>query len=55
VWTAARVCAGIARAQAPGLFEQVADELERDPDPPLADQLRLAAAVSGRLLAYLSG
>jgi MerR family transcriptional regulator, light-induced transcriptional regulator len=54
VWEAARICAGIAGAQKPALVEPVRHRLELAPGAPTPRQLRLATAITGRTLAYLS-
>jgi MerR family transcriptional regulator, light-induced transcriptional regulator len=54
VWDAAGVCAGIAAATRPALIEPVRAQLESSPSPTAPAQLRLAAAITNRLLAYLS-
>ncbi len=53
-WGAARICAGIAAAERPALIERVRPRLEAGPRPREPDQLRLAAAITSRLLASLS-
>ena len=54
VWQAARICAGIAAPSVGGLIDSVRDRLERDPEPGLPEQVKLSAAITGRLLSYLS-
>ena len=54
VGEAARICAGIAAATQPALIDPVRPRLESDPSSGGADQLRLATAITNRLLAYLS-
>jgi MerR family transcriptional regulator, light-induced transcriptional regulator len=54
VWEATRICAGIAAEQHAELIDPVRDRLEADPGPPTMEQLRLAAAVTNRMLSYLS-
>ena len=54
VWDAARVSAGIVATKRAGLIDRVRSRLEIDPGRPAEDQLRLAAAITNRTLAYLS-
>jgi len=54
VWDAARICAGIALDRMPREIERIRPLLEAEPQPPANAQLRLAAAIAGRTLAYLS-
>ncbi len=54
VWEAARICAGIAATKRPALIDPVRARLETDPGPPAPQQLRLATAITNRLLSYLS-
>ncbi len=55
VLEAARVCAAVAATQRPDLIDPVRSRLEADPAPPRRDQLRLAAAITNRMLSYLPG
>ncbi len=54
VWEAARICAAIAAAKRPALIDPARARLESDPGPPTPQQLRLATAITNRLLSYLS-
>ena len=54
VWEAARICAGIAATRRPALFDPVRTRLDSGPSPLAPEQLRLASAITNRLLAYLS-
>lgn len=54
VWDVARICAAIAAAKRPGLIDPVRPRLESDPGLPSSAQLRLATAITGRTLSYLS-
>lgn len=54
VWEAARICAEIVAAKRPSLIEAVRGRLESDPGPPTREQLRLATAITNRMLSYLS-
>jgi len=54
VLEAARICAGIAAAKRPALIDPVRARLASEPGPPTADQLRLATAITTRMLSYLS-
>ena len=54
VWEAARICAGIAALKRPALIERVRPRLESSPGPRGPEQLRLATAITSRLLASLS-
>ena len=54
VWEAARICASIVQDRMPRAIERVRPLLEADPGPPADAQLRLASAIAGRTLAYLS-
>ena len=54
VHRAATVCADIASASLGTLTDAFRAHLEADPGPPPADQLRAAAAISSRMLSYLS-
>jgi MerR family transcriptional regulator, light-induced transcriptional regulator len=54
VWTAARVCAGVARQIVPEQIATIDSVLERDPEPSSDEQARLSTAVTARLLSYLS-
>lgn len=54
VHQAATVCADITADSIPPLKARLSKHLQADPGPPTADQLRLAAAITNRTLAYLS-
>lgn len=54
VWEAARICVGVAAARRPALVERVRARVESDPALPTSDQLRLATAITNRMLSYLS-
>jgi MerR family transcriptional regulator, light-induced transcriptional regulator len=54
VHEAATVCARVAADRVPGLSAQLAERLNADPGPPTAHQLRLATAITNRMLSYLS-
>jgi DICT domain-containing protein len=54
VWEAARICAQVAADARADLLEPVRARLEADPGPPTREQLRLAGAITNRLLSYLS-
>ena len=54
VWDAARVCGAIATATQPALIDPLRARLEFSPSSPGPDQLRLATAITARLLASLS-
>ena len=54
VWDAARICAGIAAATHPVLIDAVRPRLESSPSFRGPKQLRLATAITSRLLASLS-
>ena len=54
VWEAARICAGIAATKRATLIEPVRERLLSDPGPPTSEQLRLATAITNRMLSYLS-
>ena len=54
VWQAARICADLVAARRPALIDPVRLRLESNPSSPMPNQLRLATAITNRLLAYLS-
>lgn len=54
VWDAARICAEIVASKRPGLIEPVRGRLDSDPGPPTREQLRLATAITNRMLSYLA-
>ena len=54
VHEAATVCANVAAASLPELSAQLHARLEADPGPPADHQLRLATAITNRMLSYLS-
>jgi MerR family transcriptional regulator, light-induced transcriptional regulator len=54
VWEAARICVGVAAARRPALVERARARLESDPGLPTSGQLRLATAITNRMLSYLS-
>ena len=54
VWKAARICAGLVAAVRPALIDPVRPRLESRPSSPALAQLRLATAITSRLLANLS-
>ena len=51
---AARICAAIAEPRLPRAIDRVRSRLNGDPAPAADTQLRLAAAIANRTLAYLS-
>jgi len=51
---AARICGSVAAARRPALIDRVRTRLDSDPGPPARGQLRLATAITNRLLSYLS-
>ncbi len=51
---AGRICAGIAAAKRPALIDPVRGRLESEPGPATSEQLRLATAITNRMLSYLS-
>jgi DICT domain-containing protein len=53
VWEATRICAGIAAAREPALIEPFHARLESEPGSPTSEQLRLATAITNRMLSYL--
>jgi DICT domain-containing protein len=55
VQEAARVCADIVAARQPALIEPVRRRLAADAGTPATEQLRLAAAITNRMLSRLSG
>jgi DICT domain-containing protein len=54
VWEAARICIGIAATRRPALVERAKARLESEPGLPASDQLRLATAITNRMLSYFS-
>ena len=54
VWDAARICAEIVAAKRPELIDPVRERLDSEPGPPTREQLRLATAITNRMLSYLS-
>lgn len=52
---ASRICARIAAARAPELLEPARGRIEAEPDQTAREQLRLATAITSRMLASLSG
>ncbi len=54
VWEASRICAGVAAAKRSALIDPVRARLESVPGPPTVEQLRLATAITNRMLSYLS-
>ena len=54
VWEAARVCAGIVTRSEPGLLDAVRLRLDSSPSVSGPEQLRLATAITNRLLVSLS-
>jgi DNA-binding transcriptional MerR regulator len=54
VWEAARICAAVAETQVPHIVDRVRPRLDAEPGLTAEAQLRLAAAITNRALAYLS-
>lgn len=54
VWEAARICAANAAVKRASLIDPVRGRLESTPAPPTAQQLKLATAITNRMLSYLS-
>jgi MerR family transcriptional regulator, light-induced transcriptional regulator len=54
VWDAARICATVTETQVSHIVDRVRSRLDAKPGPMADAQLRLAAAIANRSLAYLS-
>jgi DNA-binding transcriptional MerR regulator len=54
VWEAARICATVTETQVSHAVDRVRPRLDAEPGPTADAQLRLAAAIANRALAYLS-